>query len=457
MTQYSGSNRNGPPTVSGKFTFPRGFMWGTASAAHQVEGHAAHSDWANWEKQPNRIRGGGTAAIACDWWSGRWREDFDRAADDGQSTHRMGIDWSRIEPRYAIWDEDALDHYRQMVKGLRERGLSPMVTLHHFTNPVWIAEKGGWENTATVAHFERFVRKVVKALGEYVNVWCTINEMNVYSYNSYGEGFWPPGKKNIGLVFTSIRNMLLGHAAAYRAIHQLQPEAQVGIAHNALLFDPARPDFALDRWVANFQARTYNDAIPQALHTGKLLFPIGKYKETLPGVAGTMDYFGVNYYTRRMSAFDLSQVGTLFGRTFHQPDAELDNMGLNQLYPEGLYRVIKWANGFGKPIIITENGWGDSDESKRIRAMLWHVRHLWQAINFNWPVKAYYYWTLVDNFEWERGWEQHFGLYALDLQTQQRTPRPAANLFAEICKSNSLSSDMVWRYAPEEYGKLFPG
>ena len=135
----------------------------------------------------------------------------------------------------------------------------------------------------------------------------------------------------------------------------------------------------------------------------------------------------------------------------------MDNVGLNELYPEGLYRVIKWANGFGRPILVTENGWGDSDESRRTRALLLHLRQLWRAQNFNWPVQAYYYWTLVDNFEWERGWAQRFGLYELDLATQARTPRPAAKLYAEICKTNTLTSDMTARYAPELLPQLFPG
>jgi beta-glucosidase len=444
-------------TIQATHTFPRNFKWGTATAAHQVEGGATDSDWAAWEKLPGKINDGGSAAVACDWWGGRWREDFDRAAAGGQTAHRLSVDWSRIEPSPAAWDEDALDHYRQMVKGLRERGLEPMVTLHHFVNPLWLMEKGGWENLAAVGHFERFARKVVRALADYVDLWCVFNEINVYAYGSYANSIWPPGKKDTAAFFKVMRHILLAHAAAYRAIHDLQPQARAGIAHNVLLLDPARPGFAPDSWVGNLQARVFNETIPQALRTGRLLFPVGGLKEHLPQLAGTMDYFGVSYYSRRLSAFDLAQAGALFGRTFHAPDAEVDNAGLNELYPEGLYRVVKWANGFGKPILITENGWGDVDEGRRTRAMLLHLRQLWRTVNFNWPVQAYYYWTLVDNFEWERGWSQRFGLYELDLATQERRPRPAAKLYAEICKANSFSSEMVARYAPELLPKMFPG
>ncbi|MBI3244112.1 MAG: glycoside hydrolase family 1 protein [Chloroflexi bacterium] len=444
-------------TIIATHTFPRGFKWGTATAAHQVEGGATNSDWAVWEKQPGNINEGGTAAVACDWWSGRWREDFDRAAADGQTAHRLSVDWSRIEPRLAVWDEEALDHYREMVKGLRERGLEPLVTLHHFTNPLWLAEKGGWENSAVVGYFERFARKVVKALSDYVDVWCTINEINIFAYQSYLVGLWPPQKKDIQLYFKVIRHVLLAHTAAYRVIHELQPAAKVGIAHHLQLIDPAKPESAPDGWVSRLQHRLFNEAIPQALHTGKLFFPLGRVNERLPELAGTMDYMGVNYYSRRRSTFDLSQPAALFGRTFHTPEAELDHLGLNELYPEGLYRAIKWAARFKKPIMITENGWGDEDEGRRNRAMILHLRQLWSAINFNWPVTAYYYWTLVDNFEWERGWSQRFGLYELDLATQERRPRPAAKLYAEVCQTNTLSSEMAARYAPELLPTMFPG
>jgi len=449
---------NSKSRIRATHTFPREFKWGTATAAHQVEGGHTPSDWDGWEKLPGKVRGGGTAEIACEWWAGRWREDFDRAANDGQTAHRFGVDWSRIEPRMAVWDEEALDHYRQMAKGLRERGIEPMVTLHHFVNPLWLAEKGGWENPAIVSYFERFVRKVVNALKDIVDLWCTINEPNVGAYQAYADGVWPPGEKDMSACFRALRHMLLAHAAAYRAIHEIQPQARVGIAHHFEFIDPWRPDFAPDRWVAGLQNRVFNEIIPQALHTGRLAYPVGQGArgERLPELAGTMDYFGVNYYSRRSSTFDVSQAASLFGRTFHTPGAEVDNLAQNELYPEGLFRALEWANGFGLPILITENGWGDEDESRRNRALLLHLRQTWRAVNFNFRVQGYYYWTLVDNFEWERGWDQRFGLYALDVATQSRSPRPAAHLYAEVCKTNTFSADMAARYAPELLPTMFP-
>ncbi len=434
-------------------------MWGASTAAHQVEGSPPPSDWWEWEQHRNGVRDGSTAAVACDWWNGRWREDFDRAANDGHTTHRLSVEWSRIEPRLAVWDEEALDQYREMILGLRERGMEPMVTLHHFVNPLWLAERGGWTNPEVVSYFERYTRKVVSALKDLVTLWCTINEINVYAYNAFADGNWPPQEKSTQTCFQVIRHMLLAHAASYRAIHEIQPEAQVGLAHHIQFVDPLRPAFAPDRWVAGFQHRTFNTIVPEAVHTGHLNFPVGNglRGEHLPELANTYDYVGVNYYTRQFSTFDPARPDKLFGRLLRQPEAELDSIAFNELYPEGLYRVLKWAADFEKPIYVTENGWGDADEGRRSRAMVMHLRKLWQGINFNWPIKGYYYWSLVDNFEWERGWTHRFGLYALDVETQVRTPRPAAHLYAEVCKTNTLSSEMVERYAPELMESLFPG
>ena len=178
------------------YIFPPGFLWGCATAAHQVEGRNTNNDWYAWEQLPGKIQDGGSSERASDWWSGRWKEDFDRAAETGQNAHRLSVEWSRIQPTPDRWDEDALDHYREILRGLVQRGLMPMVTLHHFTNPLWLSEQGGWENPKAPKWFAAYTRKVVEALKEYVSLWCTINEPNVYVGISYMDGAWPPGKND---------------------------------------------------------------------------------------------------------------------------------------------------------------------------------------------------------------------------------------------------------------------
>ncbi len=210
------------------FHFPRGFLWGTATAAHQVEGNNTNNTFWAWEQEPGRILNGHKSGLADDWWGGRWREDFDRAAECGQNAHRLSVEWSRIQPEPGRWDESALDRYREMVRGLVERNITPMVTLHHFTDPLWLEERGGWEQENTPQLFAAFTRKVVEALREYASLWVTINEPNVYAASGFFSGQFPPGKKDLGAAFRVLENMLRGHALAYQAIHGLQPTARVG-------------------------------------------------------------------------------------------------------------------------------------------------------------------------------------------------------------------------------------
>ncbi len=172
-----------PPSAT--FTFPQGFLWGSATSSHQVEGNNTNNNWSVWEQETGRIKNGDKAGLACNWWGGRWKEDLDRAAETGQNAHRFSIEWSRVQPEPERWDEHALDHYRSILRGMYERRLTPMVTLHHFSDPIWFCELGGWENPEAPAYFEKYVRKTVEALKEFTSLWLTINEPNVYVYGGY--------------------------------------------------------------------------------------------------------------------------------------------------------------------------------------------------------------------------------------------------------------------------------
>jgi beta-glucosidase len=445
--------------------FPRGFLWGTATAGYQVEGQSANTDFWQFEQKPGNIRGGRLSGNACDWWNGRrWQEDFDRAAADGHSALRLSVEWSRVQPARDRWDDEALDHYRQMAQGLRQRGLTPMVTLHHFVNPLWAAEPGHhvWETGEVVALFEQYASKVVAALGEYVDLWCTINEPNGYMVQSWARGVWPPHKKDIGLALKVAANILRAHAAAYRSIHAAQPGAMVGLPVHFDWVMPAHPGFALDEWAAGTQFNMFSTLFGDALATGKLRrLLIGPL--SVPEAKGTQDFIGIQYYTTVVVRFDLSNPGELFGRRSFPAGSELDVMAAAgeiagyASYPPGLFDTLRWAHRWKLPIYVTENGIGDPEDSLRRRYLLGHLRQLWRAVNFNWDVRGYFHWSLVDNFEWERGWDHRFGLYALDPNTQVRTPRESARLYAEIARSNSISSDMVERYAPALKAEMFPG
>lgn len=436
------------------FHFPRGFLWGTATAAYQVEGKNIHSNWWHWEQEQGRILNGHTSGLACDWWGGRWREDFDRAADAGQNAHRFSVEWGRIQPAPDRWDEDALDRYREMLRGLNERGMTPMVTLHHFTEPNWVAEQGGWENEAIVGHFDKYVHKVVDALKEYVTLWITINEPNALMARSYILGDFPPGKTDFRAAFNAGANMMRAHAAAYHAIHKQQPQARVGIAQMYRSFQPGRDWLPLDRWVASIQSRSFNDMFPKALVDGIVRTPLGKIR--VPDAKQTQDFLGVNYYTRDQVMFDLMKPTELFGRRYSRQEAELSDSGFIANEPDGMYEALEWGKQFNVPMIVTENGVEDASDGLRPRYLVEHLHQVWRAVNLNWPIRGYFHWTLVDNFEWAAGWTMRFGLWELDPETQTRRKRPSADLYAEICRENGISSDMVARYAPEIFEKIFP-
>jgi beta-glucosidase len=439
---------------SGSFHFPKGFLWGTATASHQVEGGNTNNNWFKWEQEGRTAHKSG---LACDWWGGRWKEDFDRAAESGQTAHRLSVEWSRIQPSPDRWDEEALERYRTMLRGLRDRNITPMVTLHHFTDPLWLGEQGGWETEAVVPLFEKFTLKVVEALKEYCSLWCTINEPNVYALEGYLRGNFPPGKEDLKLGIRVQANMARAHAAAYSAIHKLQPEGRVGYALHFRPQEPARPWSLLDRLIRNIKFEAINMAFPSVISTGVLKSPLGNIP--IPEAKGTQDYFGLNYYSVDTVAFDLRNRAELFSRSFFPKGTDLADAGMNSNTPEGFFWAFKWVVKAypNLPIIVTENGIEDSTDRIRPRFLAQHIHAMWRAVNFNWPVRGYLHWSLVDNFEWERGWTQRFGLWSIDIETQQRTKRPSADLYAAICKEDGLTSEMVQQFCPEVYEKLFPG
>ncbi len=438
----------------GTYHFPKGFLWGTATASHQVEGNNTNNNWYQWEESGHTVHKSG---LAADWWGGRWREDFDRAAETGQNAHRFSIEWSRVQPTPDTWDEESIEKYRAMLRGLRERGMTALVTLHHFTDPLWVMEKGAWETDAIIPIFEKYVRKMVDALKEYVNLWVTINEPNVYALGGYVLGSFPPGKNDLKLSMRVLGNMLKAHAAAYRAIHELQPEARVGYAHHYRPMIPRWKWSPLDRLMRNIRYNGLNMGFPSAISTGVMKSPVGN--QAIPEAKNAQDFFGLNYYSVDTVWFDITRPGELFSNSGYSKGADMSDTNFIANIPTGIFDSIKWVERTypNLPIIITENGVEDSDDHMRPRYLAQHLHQVWRAVNFNWQVKGYFHWSLVDNFEWERGWTQRFGLWGLDVETQKRIRRPSVDLYAEICKENGISSEMIQKYCPEVFEKLFPG
>lgn len=431
--------------------FPDDFLWGTATSSHQVEGNNENNDWWQWEQQEGTILEGGRSGRACNWWENA-EADLDLAAEMGNNAHRLSLEWSRIEPEPSVFDDAALGRYREILQALHDRGMQPMVTLHHFSNPVWLVEKGDFSVEIVVDYFRRYAEHVVDSLGDLVAQWVTINEPMVYVVARYLEGAFPaPKQRGWGVVPRVLNHLLRCHVAAHEAIKARYPQAPAGVAKNLIVFQPAPPGRGspLNAWWAARISSLFNDWWMEAMHTGRLRRPLGSGQ--LRGLQGSFDFVGINYYTRRYCRF-----GKLYESDWGE-DAIVSDGNYGEVYPDGLFQVIKESLRYGKPIYITENGVPDAADRLRPAFLLSHLREIWRAVSFNWPVMGYYHWSLIDNFEWERGWTQRFGLVELDPESQQRRWRPSGRLYAEICKSHSISSDMAERYAPELMPVLFPG
>jgi beta-glucosidase len=435
------------------FHFPEDFRWGVATAAHQVEGNNDNNDWWTWEQQLGHVAREDASGLACDWWANA-EADFDRAAALGTNALRLSVEWSRVEPQPGTFDREALARYREMLTGLRGRGIEPMVTLHHFTNPRWLADRGAWEEDETADLFARFVKRVVETLGEVCDLWCTINEPNVYAYQGYQAGVWPPGRSEPGTALTVVRNLLRAHAAAYRTIHEIQPHARVGLAHNMMIFDPFDPNSPLDRLVTSAVDHAYNRAILASLRRGLWALPLG-FGPALK-LRHTLDWIGLNYYTRQLVAFDRTRSDTFFSRRFHAEEATMMDGAYGEFYPAGIMRSLERLAQLDLPIYITENGIPDADDDQRPRHLLSHLHRVWHAIQRCYPIMGYYHWTLVDNFEWAKGWTLRFGLIELDPETQARTPRRSAELYANLIRANAITPRLIDTYAPELRPQLLP-
>jgi beta-glucosidase len=434
-----------------EWAFPEHFLWGTATAAHQVEGNNSHNDWWAFEQRPGAIWHGDRSGLACDWWRNAER-DFDMMAEMGHNTHRLSVEWSRIEPEEGVSDASAIARYREMLAGLRRRGIEPMVTLFHFSSPLWLARQGGWRNPAVVDHFRRFVRHTVEHLGDLVRLWCTINEPNVYAALGYLLGEYAPGEKSLVLYFRVLRHLLQAHAAAYRVIHALDGNAQVGLVKNVQIFDPLRPDDKVAGRIAGLVDSLFNRITLEAAMDGRLRLPLGLGLTPYGPLVDSLDFWGLNLYSRQR--VNLRGRGKGLDNLLQPtPGAQVSDSGRNgtygEVYPAGMYRALKRLAGLGKPIYVTENGLPDADDDQRPRFLLNYLAQLQRAIAEGVDVRGYYHWTFTDNFEWAEGWALRFGLVALDEKSQMRTPRPSARLFTEIIRANAITPEMVRTYAPE--------
>lgn len=386
--------------------FPKGFLWGSATAAHQVEGLNIHSDWWEWENRKQERKKSG---LACDQYH-LFEKDFDLAAQLYQNAHRLSIEWARLEPGMGKWQEKEFDHYRKVLTSLRRRKIKTFVTLFHFTLPAWLAKKGGYEDKANLLYFRRYVEKVSFELGDLIDYWITINEPNIYIGCSYLKGYWPPEKKNRLLAVKVYLNLADAHRQAYQLIHQTFPQASVGMAMNMTAF--------------------HSESILGALlvKTAQLFYNHSFYWLT----KGKHDFLGVNFYFyHNLALLDLNILRKLGLSKIKQVIMEKPS--------DGIYEVTLDLKKYDLPIYITENGVADAKDRLRTKYILNNLSWLHQAIKEGVDIRGYLHWSLIDNFEWEFGFERKFGLIEVDFRTQKRTIRPSALVYAKICQKNAIA------------------
>lgn len=384
--------------------FPSDFVWGVATSAYQVEGGVLANDWVEWERTP----GSGCAepaGSACDHWH-RFRDDIALFAGLGFGSYRFSVEWSRVEPVEGQFDAAALDHYRQMIDACHEHGLQAAVAFHHFTNPLWVSNDGGWENPRTVDRFRAYCETTAQALGGGIDLAITINEPNIPPLLGYSVGWFPPGVRDDDAWARVNANYLAGHEAA-RDVLREATAAPVGMTL-------AMADWQLlpggERHLEQMRCRREDEFLASARDD---------------------DFIGVNTYTRhRVGADGFSGV---------EAGVELTDMGY-EFWPEALEATVRRAAAAtDRPVIVTECGIATSEDGRRIAFIDATLRGVARCLDDGLDVRGYSYWSALDNFEWNHGYRPKFGLIGVDRVTQERTLKPSAHFLGRIASEGRIA------------------
>ncbi|MEZ4104407.1 MAG: family 1 glycosylhydrolase [Candidatus Paceibacterota bacterium] len=401
--------------------FPEGFYWGAATSAFQVEGGITGMDWetaANKGLVPKIGR-------AADHYN-RYEEDFDIAKELGHNSHRFSIEWARIEPEEGKFDEEAIEHYRQVLKALKKRDLTPFITLWHFTLPQWFADKGGFEHPDSPSIFAKYCAYVVDKLADDCKYFSTINEPNVFASHGWLFGAWPPFKrgrflwikfgkpdgtwqsaqtlsfKNTLTYFKVVENLIESHNKAYQLIKVKRSSVDVSIVKHVRVFD------------ANWNP------------LNKLVAKVGAYVQSgyfMNRVAKYLDSIGLNYYRYQK-----------FGDTQIYPKTDMD-WNIN---PDKIELALKYLARYNKPIFISEAGLADASDTRRAKYITEQTKGTWRALQAGVDVRGHMYWSLLDNYELALGFEKRFGLVKIDYDTLERKIRPSAYVYKKICEENQV-------------------
>jgi beta-glucosidase len=423
--------------IDHRIQFPGEFVFGSATAAHQVEGDNLHNDWWAHEHAPetNAIEPSG---IACDHYH-RFADDFRLLQLLGHGAHRLSIEWSRIEPEEGRIQSAEIDHYRKVLEALREVQIEPWVTLHHFTLPLWFARCGGFSRAENVPAFRRFVELVAQRYGDLVEHWCTINEPTVHAEMGHRFAYFPPRLADVGVAADALANLFRAHTAASEAVRtHARRWPHVGITLAVTAHEPLHSEIAADREMAALRDAETNGASFDALRTGVFSYP-GRAAEEIPGLKASSDFVGIQYYSR--ARYDNASGGPAPA----DPDRTLSQMGW-EVYPEGFAPLLQRAAQTGLPVYVTENGMACDEDRIRVEYIADHLAAVDQARRAGADVRGYFYWSAMDNFEWNFGYGPRFGLIAVDRTTLTRAPRPSAYFFRDVIRDRKLTPELVRQY-----------
>jgi beta-glucosidase len=419
--------------MSSDLSFPPGFVFGVATSAYQVEG-GIENDWSEWERAGKLKDPKARCGRGVEHWQ-RFFDDVKLITGAGATAYRLSLEWARIEPEPGQFDEAALKGYRARLEALKAAGVTPVVTLHHFTHPKWFHVSTPWHQPTSLVAWERYVRRCAELLSGLGAKVVTFNEPAVFLSGGYLAGLMPPGRQDGREAFLAMANIARAHVKA----RELLPGIEVGVAQHLTDFVPLRKWNPLDQALARLADGNFNWALLEALTTGQLSvqmpgLSIGQTK--IDGGAQSMDYLGVNYYTRTHLKF-------LAGKPFVSFEfKDVHSRGLTDIgwewWPEGFGRLLRQTKKYGKPVWITENGLDDRTGTRRPRFLYEHWKELLQARADGVDVRGYLHWSLMDNFEWLEAWGPRFGLYRVDFETLERSPTPAVEYFRKVATSGRL-------------------
>lgn len=392
--------------------FPNNFKWGTATAAYQIEGGNLNSNWEVWAKNNNIT----PAGIACDSFK-RYPEDIELMKSMNLNAYRFSIEWARIEPQEGMWDIESINYYKDLISKLNENGIEPFVTLFHFTLPLWVDKLGGFENKTTIKYFIRFTEFVTENLQGSVHFFITLNEPVLFSNLSYLRGLWVPRKKNFFKFIRVNHNLEKAHIGAYKKIKEIYEKyewesPQISVAQNIIDF----------KYIDIFGFFYY-----------LILNYIMNYS-FLDHIKESLDFIGLNFYFH-------DELTLFYKNTKHYgskgvkylPSGSIEN----DIYPRGIFNVLTALyKRYKKDIYITENGVSDPKDRERTKCINAYLSFVYKAIKSGIPVRGYFYWTLIDNYEWLDGFNAKFGLAFL--KNEKRILKKSGKDFANIVKRNGL-------------------